>query len=473
MKRIGTRLGFVAGLTAFVSLGQATSSGETAASYPLASRLGSGVPLFGAARRTCGDCNVILVSIDTLRQDHVGVYGYERDTTPAVDAFAADSVRFDTAIAQAPSTLPSHASIFTSMIPEHHRALHALDQPIPAEAVTLAEILWQAGFRTGGFTAGAQMHRKYGVDQGFDVFANFEGTHTHERRFFDIVAQGKEFLREHGDERFFLLLHTYEVHSPYTPPVRYLRQFDPDYRGDLGDEIPLEYLRAVFDNPIRLRVSEADRQHIVAAYDGEIRNMDDAFAELIAFLKSRGLYDDTLIIFTSDHGEELGERGRVGWHSWTLYEELLRVPLIIKFPAGHYAGEVVNEVARGIDLLPTILDVLEVPAPAGLSFEGGSLMDRVTGRRSEVVYAVSQRDLGGELPTAIRSERWKLYEGALFDLAADPLERFDVAAKYPLVTTALAASLAAIRSQRALADAAPIVLDEDLRRQLRALGYIQ
>jgi len=457
-------------IAALLLLWQAADAVDLPASYALAGGLNGGLSWAPSDYR-CDDCNVILISIDTLRQDHVGAYGYEHDTTPNIDSFAAESVQFDHAIAMAPSTLPSHASIFTSMIPEHHRAFRSTERPLPDEAVTMAEILFRAGYRTGGFTAGAQMHEKYNVDQGFDVYDSFEQEMTHESRFSDIVAKGKDFLEEHGDEQFFLFLHTYEVHTPYTPPPEYLQAFDPDYDGDLGDEITLQYLRSVFENPVRLRVSEKDQRHIVAAYDGEIRNMDAAFGDLVAYLRERDLYDNTLIVFTSDHGEEFGERGRHGWHSWTLYDELLTVPLLIKLPGSRYGGRTVGEVARGIDLLPTMVDLLDIDTTQ--PFEGTSLMDRVLNRRTDVVFAVSQRDYAGTLPTSIRTARWKLYDGALYDLAADPIERHDVSAEHPHVRAALDANLAVIRSHSALSDADPIELDEALRRELRDLGYIQ
>ena len=451
-------------------LWQAADAVDLAASHALAGSLNGGLSWAPSDYR-CNDCNVILVSIDTLRQDHVGAYGYQRDTTPNIDSFAADSVRFEHAISMAPSTLPSHASIFTSMIPEHHRAFRSTERPLPDDAVTMAEILFQAGYRTGAYTAGAQMHQKYNVDQGFDIYESFEQEMTHASRFSDIVEKGKRFLDEHGDEQFFLFLHTYEVHTPYTPPPEYLEMFDPGYDGDLGEEITLQYLRSVFENPVRLRVSEKDRRHIVAAYDGEIRNMDAAFGDLIADLRERQLYDKTLIVFTSDHGEEFGERGRHGWHSWTLYDALLTVPLLIKLPESRYRGRIVGEVARGIDVLPTFVDLLDIDTDQ--PFEGHSLMDRVLNRRSDVVFAVSQRDYVGKLPTSIRTARWKLYDGALYDLAADPVERRDVSAEHPHVKAALDANLAVIRSHSALGDADPIELDEALRRELRDLGYIQ
>ena len=468
MSRPATRSTLIC--TAALLLWQAADAVDLAVTYLLAGSLNGGLSWAPSDYR-CDDCNVILVSIDTLRQDHVGAYGYGIDTTPNIDSFASDSVRFDHAIAMAPSTLPSHASIFTSMIPEHHRAFRSGERPLPDDAVTMAEVLFQAGYRTGGFTAGAQMHEKYNLDQGFDIYESFEGSMTHTSRFSDIVEKGKRFLDEHGDEKFFLFLHTYEVHTPYTPPREYLKMFDPGYDGDLGDEITLQYLRSIFENPVRLRVSEEDRRHIIAAYDGEIRNMDTAFGDLLSYLREHDLYDNTLIVFTSDHGEEFGERGRHGWHSWTLYDELLSVPLIIKLPGSRYGGRTVGEVARGIDVLPTMIDLLDIDTAQ--LFEGYSLMDRVLNRRTDVVFAVSQRDYVGTLPTSIRTTRWKLYDDALYDLAADPVERRDVSAEYPHVKAALDANRAVIRSYSALSDADPIELDDALRRELRDLGYIQ
>ncbi len=469
MSRFGLKTNAAALLALAFVMWQAADTVDLALTFPLARGLNGG-PGFGGEDYVCSDCNVILISIDTLRQDHVGAYGYRRDTTPNIDRFAADAVRFDDAIAHAPSTLPSHASILTSLLPEQHRAFRSADLPLPDEAVTMAEILWQSGFRTGAYTAGAQMHNKYNLDQGFDVWNNFEGDMTHKSRFFDTLASAEPFLEEYGNEQFFLMLHTYEVHTPYTPPIEYLRMFDPDYDGELDDEIGVDYLRSAFENPSGM--SAADREHIVAAYDGEIRHMDDAFGALIDDLKTRGIYDQSMIIFTSDHGEEFGERGRMGWHSYTLYDELLKVPLLVKFPHSQYAGGTVEEIARGIDILPTVVDVLGIETET--AFQGTSLLDRLLNRRSDGVFAVSQIDFtDGPLPSSIRTKRWKLLDGALYDLAADPMELDDVSGVYPHVMAGLELNLAALRSTAALANAEPVEMNPELRRQLRAMGYIQ
>ena len=467
MSRIGLRLsvGSLTLLLALVSQGADTLEAGVESPLRPSSRWFGGEP-----DHRCAGCNVFLISIDTLRADHVGAFGYERETTPNVDKFALESVLFNTAVAHAASTLPSHASIFTSLIPAHHKASHSRDLPLPQDAVTMAEILWQAGFRTAAFTAGAQLDEKYAVDQGFDLYHAEKNSATHRTRFSETVALAETWIDEHLDEQIFVFLHTYEVHAPYTPRRDYLQMLRGDYGGWIEDDVTVLALKNMNDQMIHL--SEADRNHIISTYDAEIRNVDDAFAGFLAFLRDRGLYDNSLIVFTSDHGEEFGERGKMGWHAYTLYDELLRVPLIIRFPRSAFAGAEVHEVARGIDILPTITDVLGIEPEVW--FEGLSLVEHLEGRKRDVVFAVSQRDRREERPpTAIRTKRWKLIDGALFDLARDPMERVNVANQHPYMVAALDINRQRLLKAGGLIAAEPIELSEELRRQLRALGYIE
>lgn len=354
-----------------------------------------------APKHTSLDYNVILISIDTLRADHLGAYGYPRDTSPHIDAFAADSVQFNTAIAQAPSTLPSHASIFTGLIPVKHGSFAALQAPISPEVSTLPEILSDAGFRTMSWNGGGLVGSLFGFGRGFDEYI----TDRDNDRFADKVALATEWLDSNPNEKFFMFLHTYEVHDPYDPDPEYMALFDGDYSGELPDKIDVSFLAKV--NSGKEAVSAEDVQHIRNAYDGEIRSMDEAFGKLLAYLKAQGLYDDTLIIFTSDHGEEFGEHGGVGRHFFTLYDELLHVPLIIKMPGLKMAGSVVDEQVRGLDILPTVLDVLAVNAD--LDIDGQSLISLMQGKPGEKLIAVSQQDTSDVLPpTSIRTANRKL-----------------------------------------------------------------
>jgi hypothetical protein len=343
-----------------------------------------------------------LVSIDTLRADHVGCYGYPRDTTPNIDAFSRDGVRFRTAIAHASSTTASHASIFTSLLPLHHGAQRARRQPISDDVDTMAQIMQGAGYRTVSYNGGGQVAAMWGFDRGFDIYESDRGAFARK------VQKAIRWMDGNAGGKFFMFLHTYEVHAPYTPAARFMAAFDADYAGNLDDEISTHLLIEI-NNGTRT-LDQQDARHIVNAYDAEIRSMDEAFGTLVGYLKRRGLLDRTILVFTSDHGEEFGEHGQFGRHSHALYDELLRVPLIVRLPGGKFAGKVVERQVRGIDILPTVLDLLDLESPD--QCDGSSLTPLMRKRRGTLRAAVSQIDARQEPPmTSIRTESKKLILG--------------------------------------------------------------
>jgi arylsulfatase A-like enzyme len=406
---------------------------------------------------------VLLISIDTLRADRLGCYGYAKPTTPALDAFSKDAILFRQAFSQAPSTLPSHASIFTSLLPGQHGALLSKRSSLSPSFITIAEALKQAGYTTAAYHGGGQMNERFGLAQGFDTYAEIEGP------FGDTVRAAMDWLGALRQERFFLFLHTYAVHHPYTPSEDSLRLFETDYDGPLPREVRIDLLRQI--NSRALEVSPRDLAHVSSTYDAEIRETDDALGSLLAFLKREQLYDSTAIVFTSDHGEEMGEHGRVGWHSHTLYDELLHVPLLIKLPGSKLGGSVVDDVVRSIDIAPTLLGILGLPPVTAFA---GTDLSRFFGRRIDPkLTVVSQRDGKREsLATAVRTERWKLNGARLFDLESDPREQQAVPmGSHPEVRRALQATVEAIGSSRPRG-APNVELDERTRAQLRALGYI-
>ncbi|HVT16706.1 MAG TPA: sulfatase [Thermoanaerobaculia bacterium] len=409
--------------------------------------------------------DVILVSIDTLRADHLGCYGYRRPTTPHIDRFRRDAVLFSEAIAHSSSTLVSHASIMTSLLPQQHGASHGEKIALAEQWPTLAEILRRQGFRTVSFNEGGLIAAEFGIGHGFEVY------HSSTRYVFsDVVDQAIGWMRGQPSARpLFLFLHTYEVHHPYRPPPADLAVMETGYAGPLpagGTE--MDVLTAINDG--RLRIDGRDLAHIVATYDGDIHAMDRAFGRLTAFLEEQGRYEHALIVFTSDHGEEFAEHGKVGWHSHTLYDELLRVPLLIKFPHAARAGETVAAQVRGIDIAPTVLAALGIPAPG--TFRGADLMPLVLGRPEAPRLVVSRRD--ASTSTSIRSRRWKLYDGRLLDLAADSGEKVDVAAAHPRIAAALAQQLAALAAEDPAAGRGPWVeLSAEAQARLRALGYVR
>ncbi len=427
----------------------------------------------------CFDCNVVLISLDTLRRDHVGCFGYERPTTPNIDAFCEEAVVFDNAIAQAPSTLPSHASIFTSLIPPHHGASASGRRPLADELLTMAEILSLSGMATGAVTDGGQTAPSWGFAQGFDVYDGLTTNNYMTRRFSDGVGRATNWVSTLDGAPFFLFVHTYEVHHPYTPTANTLRLMrrdanvpepDAEVAELTKDGIEVATLRKINNDKIELTQPLYDE--IVLQYDAEIRSMDNSFGVLIDYLKSSGRYERSLIIATADHGEEFADHDRIGWHSYTLYDELLRVPLAIKFPDSVGAGRRVQDLARGIDLLPTVVDVLGIDNPG--TFEGRSLLESAGDERPETLFTIAQRDRWQEKnPLAIRTLRWKLYDNKLFDLIVDPLELVDRSAEQPAIRQMLERNLQAALDTRAPLATESIELDEATLEQLRALGYIQ
>jgi arylsulfatase A-like enzyme len=439
--------------------------------------------------------SIILISIDTLRPDRLGCYGNEQPTSPNLDRFREDAALFANAIAQAPSTLPSHATMLTSLVPEHHGAFFSRRSPLPDDLPTLATVLAAAGYRTAAFTGGGQIAPEFGLDRGFEIYGVNQGG----AEFASAVGSGLDWLRRDPGHPAFLFLHTYQVHHPYTPDAELLGLFDDGYEGPLPGAISKKLLGDI--NRGEIAIDERDLIHIIAAYDAEIRSVDEAFGELLRGLDDLGLTDNSLIIFSSDHGEEFGEHGVVGWHSHTLYDELLRVPLLIRFPERQFAGNTVPAQVRLLDLAPTIVAVAGADAPP--SFEGVDLR-RVLGGLVPPLPALSQLDLPiGERVISMRTLNWKLYPRAafagdpfavetpplmtriqnryrqwrhpfvLFDLANDPGERADVLAENFWNSTGLEKLITRLSVERPVPKPVPTVTVEDATiEQLEALGYI-
>jgi arylsulfatase A-like enzyme len=409
--------------------------------------------------------NLILVSVDTLRPDHLGCYGYDKPTSPNLDEFREDAVLFSQVIAPASSTLPSHASMLTSLLPQHHGASWARKTRMADEALSVAEVLRDNGFRTAAFTGGGQMDRAFGLDQGFDLYEQPPIV-----AFSDTVDHAIEWLRQENREPFFLFLHSYETHHPYSPTPENLSLFESSYDGPLPDVISVEYLREL--NQGWLELDKSDLLHIVNTYDAEIRSMDEGFGKLVSFLEETELYDNTLVVFTSDHGEEFGEHGKVGWHSHTLYDELLRVPLLLKFPRQNLAGTTVDEQVRLIDVAPTVLPALGLEIPE--SYVGTDLTTLVGDSGARHLAAVSRIDRKRDnLTTSVRTERWKLAKKSLFDLQNDPEEQWDVAFGYPEVVAELKELEDSLLAESPVLPTSEAELSDESLAELKALGYLR
>jgi arylsulfatase A-like enzyme len=336
----------------------------------------------------------------------------------------------------------------------------------------MAEILKENGYKTISYNGGGQVAAELGFDQGFDLYSSFPDKSDHlDRVFIKKVEVVIDWIKNNPNEKFFAFLHTFEVHHPYTPKKEYLRMFDNSYSGALPGHISRELLANI--NEGRMEMSAEDKQHIINAYNGEIFSMDKAFGVLLDFLKKQNLYENTLIVFTSDHGEEFAEHGRMGWHGHALYDEQLKVPLIIKLTNSKHASIIIGEQARSLDILPTLLDVLNIPALE--CFEGVSLLRWLNKRNRPVLFAVSQQDTAGQThPTSIRTGKWKLYDEKLFNLESDPLEQKEVQTGYRRIRKELRSELDYILSLNQSAEENQSVdLSEGTLKTLKSLGYLK
>ena len=322
--------------------------------------------------------NVLVLMVDALRADHLGCYGYERDTSPHIDALANQSVRFVNAYAQSPWTKPSIPTLFTSLYPLQHgvyegetpgSAGHLESDVLADEFLTLAEVFQEAGFRTGAFVNNAHLLASQGFAQGFDFYeqGDFDAVEI-QRRFLEFVDQEPE-------RPFFAYLHYLDVHWPFEPEPPFDRRFldsdghslpGPDGWSGLRDGI----------NEGAIQLSDEERSKLVALHDAGIAELDHRIGVFLATLRTLGLLEQTVILLTSDHGEELFEHGRVG-HGSTLFDEVIRIPMMIRFPGGAGARTVEEDPARLLDVYPTLLGALGLGVPSHV--EGRDLLGSSNG----------------------------------------------------------------------------------------------
>ena len=401
---------------------------------------------------------IILISIDTLRADHLGAYGYPLPTSPELDELARDAVVFEDCRAQSSATLTSHASLMTSRLPRHHGASYDRSLALASGIPTLATVLRSAGYRTAAVTGGGQLDPVFGLGQGFDryVVAN-------SKKLARALPRALRWLRRNDRDPVFLFLHTYEVHHPYQAP-KLLPLFETDYRGTLPATTSVELLEEI--NRGERTLDAADLAHIIHTYDAGIRSMDRALGMLFDRLRNMGRYDDALIVVTSDHGEEFGEHGMVGWHSHTLHRELLRVPLLLKLPQSVGGGARIGTPVRSIDIAPTILAAVGIEPPS--SFAGVNLLEEP--ERIEQQPAVSELDTAADV-SSVSLGRWKLYDGDLYDLDADPWEQRPLEG-HSTRRQELEEVAAELLNEFAVRIGAPAELTDETLEQLDALGYV-
>lgn len=432
------------------------------------------------------DSNIILVGIDTCRQDHMSCFGYELDTTPNLNAFAQDCVLFTNAISQSPWTLPSFASIFTSTYPTVHRARGKAEgdkfYPIIDSLKSGVEILSSSGFKTKAYINGPYLAPAFGLSKGFDDYDYAHGSNAKIRRSDETVNRALEWIKENSEEQFFLFLHFFDPHLNYDPPKRSLQRLMKlagfEYRGTLKS--PFFQLKEVRNNELLL--SEEDWKFIQFLYDAEISAVDESCGELFRFLKANGLYDKSIVVVLSDHGEEFLDHGGFE-HGHTLYDELINIPLMIKMPSSIRAGEIISHQVRLIDIMPTLLEILDMDIPE--SFQGESLLRLIKkGRANEIWPAFSEETHWGDELKAVRDRCYKFITNdsldtfELYNLCSDPGEKKDLANMEKekaremrrRIIRWMRSNLGRVRKMKSEQS---VDLDKKTRENLRSLGYIK
>lgn len=394
---------------------------------------------------------VILISIDTLRADHLGCYGYRRIRTPHLDAFTRGGTLFTQVSAQVPLTLPSHVSLLTSTNPFANGVEDNMEQLKP-NAVTLATLLKANGYRTAAFVGGFVLDRRFGLNQGFDVYDSpFDISRSpgqdpgDVKRLGEIVVQAaSQWVERNSDSPFFLFLHLYDLHTPYI--------FPPHHPRLIGR----------------------------AGYDAEIAYVDEAVGQFWNFLDKHDLLKKAVIMLVSDHGEGLGDHGE-GAHGYFIYQSTLWVPLIIHWPSEvrPFPSEFRDPINL-LDLAPTILQFLNIHSPP--QFQGRSLLSSLLARSSfagEDVYAESiygSNHFGVARLRSIRAGRYKYIAAPkpeLYDLLQDPNETRNLFTNQKSIARSLQDRLSSLRSRfRQEPGSGPRVLGPDVVERLRSLGYV-
>lgn len=385
------------------------------------------------------DCNLVFISIDALQAAHVSGLGYERPTTPTLDALAQRSFSFSNQISVASWTVPASMTWFTGVYPCEHRLTNKFSvyqPPVQMSAnlkelspglLTLAQVLKQQGYATVGFTGNAGVSSNFGYQQGFDEYVHDQGKFG---SFAQSVPRAIAWLKANRDRKFFLFLHGYDVHGQCLPEGGYDYRFvdaayDKKYRGSMTEQ---EMLREEGLARGRLELRQADIDFWRAIYDEKIARADAQLESFLQALKQLDLMQNTLLVVTSDHGTELFEHGRID-HGFTLYNELLRVPLVLHLP-GQNSGKMIADRVSSIDLMPTLLDLLQVPLPEKLQpLRGTTLVPALQGEKQQrPVFAETDYREYTYQRSIITPSGWKLIyilendHRELYDLNSDPNE---------------------------------------------------
>ncbi len=402
-----------------------------------------------ATQKRSPDLNVILITIDTLRADHVGAYGAGLARTPVLDSLASEGACFEHCVAQTPLTLPSHTSLLSSTYPQFNQVRDNGGFQVPGALTLVSETLKERGMATAAFIGAFVLHGKWGLNQGFDTYSDrFDPARygkillENEKRADEVLGDARKWLEKQGKRRFFVWIHLYDPHSPYDPPAPF------------------------------------DRSSPRAAYRGEVEYADGELGKFISFLKEDGLYDRSLIVVAADHGEGLRDHNEDG-HGMFLYETTVHVPLILRAPRP-FARRKIGEMVELVDVMPTVLDLLAIPAPK--QWQGRSLWPLLDGKADDPAgQAYSETysprfHYGWSSLRSFTSGKLKYIlapRDELFDLVRDPQELHELAGDGRRRDLRGRMMAFVSRSSRgALNSASGRQMSPDDQRRLAALGYL-
>lgn len=452
--------------------------------------------------------NVLLITLDTCRADRLGCYGNQRIQTPVLDGLAAEGTLFEQAYTPVPSTLPSHATIMTGLHPAQHgvhdNGLYHLEDRFE----TIAERLAARGYATGAFVSAYVLDPRFGLDQGFEVYdadvdlplmnvdveALPEGMEegrrdwviqlatAYQRRARPTTRAAVRWIEQLDSGPFFLWVHYFDAHQPYQPPKPWHRAYDPDYTGGMNGD------KDLFWRKYRSRqIDQADIDHMIARYDGEIAYMDVWIGKLLEAVQSGGWWDDTLIVVVGDHGEGFGEHNQRWEHNSGIYDEAVRVPLIVRRPDGAGAGSRVRGLVRTLDVTPTVQEFLDLPPIPG---QGRSLLpltlDASAEAPGEILLEALRFEQIAPQPfsfVGLRRDEIKLVlaldreedviKRELFAVGADPRESLSLAVDRAETAAALEARLREELTRIQRVDLPTRSLDSDESQALEELGYLE
>lgn len=440
--------------------------------------------------------NILLIGIETLRADHVSSLGYHRNTTPALDKLASQGVVFSRAIATSSWTLPSVMSVFTSLYPGIHQRTSY--QKLTGPGVTLTEILKANGYKTAAFVSNPTLDSRYGFSKGFDLYDDFSVRMSIGLEIFDnedVPGRGTNYIRtseavnyaalnwlkNNRQAPFFMFVFYFDPHYDYIPPPPFDTVFDPCYEGSVdGRKISHELRKST-------RPPQRDLEHIIALYDGEILCTDGYISKLLDKFSEYGILDDTLIIVFGDHGDEFYEHGSTA-HAHSLYNELIHIPLIFKWPQLIPQNRQVDSLVGQCDIMPTILDYLGIGYEGFL--QGKSLRPLIEAQKDklhDVVYAEVSLEKNKHFSAAISKDSKLIFnlstdEKQFFDFSNDPNEQLNIyKEKTSIGASDLEKRLVSWLSNNKRLTSQPssheqlkeIELDEEHLRELKSLGYVQ